>query len=240
MTNPTVTEAEVEAARARLIEEFAATHFPSMAQVRAALHAAARVRPKGVLGESVDALAAQCEAAEARAEKAEAERDALRAGLSSIVHCQSPITRSQMREAASEFLKGDVTRLWSASNGGNQSPWAILAIERTNERDAANERIGEWVKRCEFREAERDVARAQANALAGALQPWAFSHKSITASWPDDAIVNVTNGATILLVRTLGELRAAEAALARYQSERAKGEAAIRESEPRLDNPPTL
>ena len=38
------------------------------------------------------------------------------------------------------------------------------------ERDAANERIGEWVNRCEFREAERDDARASADALVGVLR----------------------------------------------------------------------
>jgi hypothetical protein len=50
-----------------------------------------------------------------------AERDRLHAGLSSIVHFQSPLTRSQVREAANELLNNKPDY-----QGGDQSPLAAM------------------------------------------------------------------------------------------------------------------
>ena len=71
-------------------------------RMRAALLAAARVRPEDILGERVDALADQCEAAEARAEKAEAECDAVRADAKALATALRQ-TRSTFDHSADDW-----------------------------------------------------------------------------------------------------------------------------------------
>ena len=71
--------------------------------------------------------------AASRIEALEAERAALHAGLSALIHCQSALTRAQMREAAADILdKAGLKPKWF---GGDQSPFVLRAT--TAEADLA-------------------------------------------------------------------------------------------------------
>ena len=82
-------------------------------------------------GNMIEALAA----ALAQAEK---ERDGLRAGLSTIVHCQSALTRAQMREAAYDILNSKAVYL-----GGDQSPLVAELSDVKAQRDSALSQMAE-------------------------------------------------------------------------------------------------
>lgn len=72
------------------------------------------------------------------------ERDALHAGLSAIIHCQSALRRSEMREAAAGLLdKVGLKPMWF---DGDQSPFvrrALAAEARVRELEAENKRLAE-------------------------------------------------------------------------------------------------
>ena len=146
MPNDQITEAEIEAAWQTYC---AAPIFRNKdgwrAVMRAALLAAARVRPvrkrdsADILGMSFDALADQCEKAEARAEKAEAERDAAKSILSK---CADAIGNGAVvaPECSLEFM-------------------AHIPSEIGLHVASLTEDLGETRE-------QRDVARAQADVLA--------------------------------------------------------------------------
>jgi 8-oxo-dGTP pyrophosphatase MutT (NUDIX family) len=75
------------------------------------------------------ALAAERE----RADKAERERDAAISALSAIVHCQSSVTRSALREAAADALRSIGVR---PNDYPDQSPFVARANEMRADRDA--------------------------------------------------------------------------------------------------------
>jgi len=70
-------------------------------------------------------------------ERLREERDALHAGLSAIIHCQSALRRSEMREAAAGLLdKAGLKPMWF---DGDQSPFvrrALTAEARVRELEA--------------------------------------------------------------------------------------------------------
>lgn len=82
-------------------------------------------------------LSTQLSAALKRAEEAERERDRLYAGLSALIHCQSPLSRSEVREAAAELLEPG-RAVWL---GGDQSPLARAVASLCSELSAANATI---------------------------------------------------------------------------------------------------
>lgn len=98
--------------------------------------------------DNVYALLDALDTAEARVRELEAEeeRDALHAGLSAIIHCQSRLSRSEMREAAADLL--DKTGLKPKWLGGDQSPFvrrALAAEARVRELEAE---IADTYERC--------------------------------------------------------------------------------------------
>lgn len=77
------------------------------------------------------------------------ERDALHAGLSAIIHCQSALRRSEMREAAAGLLdKVGLKPMWF---DGDQSPFVRRAL-------AAEARIRELEAMLAATESERRTA----------------------------------------------------------------------------------
>lgn len=69
------------------------------------------------------------------------ERDGLSTGLSALVHCQSPLTRSQMREAAADLL--DKNGLKPTYLSGDQSPFVIRAEAAQSALSEALERFAQ-------------------------------------------------------------------------------------------------
>lgn len=104
------------------------------------------------------------EALTARAEKAEAERDAMVSGLSAIVHCQSHLTRSQMREAAADLLLEN--GLKPKYLGGDQSPFMRRALEAEAERDALKSEVARL----------RDASTRYLDAVGALGKPSGYNH----------------------------------------------------------------
>ncbi len=102
MTDPTVTEAEIDAARKSLIEVFDFAHYPSRSQVRSSLLAAARVREESATVAKIEELAKVAGQQRGRAEKAELE--CVRATENADIFAKSVDALAEQAERAEALL----------------------------------------------------------------------------------------------------------------------------------------
>jgi len=115
-------------------------------------------------------------------EEAERERDAMVCGLSAVVHCQSSLTRSSMRNAAADILERVGRK--PVDFGGDQSP---------------------FVARAEAAERKLEEARK-------ALEPFEELADEGNDDQPDDTKVIIHAGRSTIYTLRLADLRAARAA----------------------------
>jgi hypothetical protein len=141
-------------------------------------------KPASVLGDWLRLVAKErhrAESAERKLEEAELERDAMVCGLSAVVHCQSSLTRSSMRNAAADILERVGRK--PVDFGGDQSPFVV---------------------RAEIAERKLEEARK-------ALEPFEELADEGNDDQPDDTKVIVHAGRSTIYTLRLADLRAARA-----------------------------
>lgn len=95
----------------------------------------------------------------AEIERLTRERDGLVSGLSALVHCQSSLTRSQMREAAADLLTAH--GLKPIYLGGDQSPFVTRAESAEADLARAREALEFYANPKTYQEQSREAWREE-------------------------------------------------------------------------------